>query len=213
MKTQQKLPPLYPIIDSGFIKPESMANIAEEILKGGAKILQLRVKDVSTKDFIEMARDIKKTTNKYNATLIINDRVDVCMAVDAEGVHLGQDDLSVKQARKLLGDGKIIGISTHTVEEINNASKDGADYVGFGPIYKTDTKSDTHSVQGIDKLKEIRKATKLTLVAIGGINRDNIGEVISSGADSAAIISDILNGQKSDDIENIVKSLLKQLIP
>lgn len=211
MKTQLKLPPLYPIIDSGFVKPEDVAKAAEEILKGGATIIQLRGKNISTKDFISMAKTVKTVTEAFNATFIINDRVDVAMVVGAEGVHLGQDDLPIKQARKLLGEEKIIGVSTHGVEEVTRAAQDGADYVGFGPIYETSTKSDTHDIQGLDKLKEIRKATDLPLVAIGGINRDNIGDVLSCGADSCAVISDILNNQETGGIKNAVKSLLKQL--
>ena len=183
-----------------------MPNVAEEILKGGATIIQLRAKDEPVKNFIEMARVIKKVTDKYNATFIINDRVDVCLAVDASGVHIGQDDLPLKEARKLLGGEKIIGISTHNIEEALNSEKDGADYIAFGPIYDTKTKTDTHSVQGLDKLKSLRQSTNLPLVAIGGINKSNITNVMNGGADSCAVISDILT---STNIEKTVRKLLK----
>lgn len=208
MKTSQKLPSLYPIIDTIFVSQEDMANVAEKILKGGATIIQLRAKDASVKNFIEMARDIKEVTDKYKATFIINDRVDICLLVDADGIHIGQEDLPLKEARKLLGEDKIIGISTHTIEEASDAEKDGADYIAFGPIYKTKTKTDTHSVQGLDKLKKISEVSNLPLVAIGGINKDNISEVMKQGATSSAVISDILN---TKNIEETVRSLISTI--
>lgn len=206
MKKQLKLPPLYTILDSSLISLDKMAETAENIIKGGATLIQLRAKGIGAGEFIKIAKEIKKTTDRAGAILIINDRVDVCLAVDASGVHLGQNDMPIKEARKILGESKIIGISTNTLEQVKEEVQNKlADYIAFGPIYETTTKKDAHTVQGLDKLKDIKKHTTLPLVAIGGIGENNICDVIRSGADSCAIISDILN---ADNIEEKTKALI-----
>ncbi|MBI1910583.1 MAG: thiamine phosphate synthase [Deltaproteobacteria bacterium] len=182
---------LYAIIDSSYLKIGDMEKAAVKILEGGAKIIQLRAKDFGSNDMLEAAMFLKTAAQKYNAIFIMNDRIDIAMLSGADGVHLGQDDIPVTEARKLLGN-KIIGISTHDPKEATEAEAQGADYISFGPIFATKTKKDAQTPRGIEYLKEIRKAVTLPIAAIGGITEGNMKEVLLAGADSVAIISDIL---------------------
>ncbi|MGL4569496.1 MAG: thiamine phosphate synthase [Clostridium sp.] len=163
----------------------------EEALKFGVRLVQYRDKNVDTKIMCERANLLLKLCEKYNAIFLVNDRVDVALAVNAHGVHLGQDDMECKVARNLLGDNKIIGVSTKTLEESKKAFEDGADYLGCGAIYSTDTK-DT-SVISMDALKEIKDNIKLPIYGIGGINTSNITEELKSVLNGVAVITAILN--------------------
>jgi thiamine-phosphate diphosphorylase len=140
---------------------------------------------------------------KFKATLIVNDHPDIALAADADGVHLGQDDLPVKEARKIMGKNRIIGISTHTVEQARNAGRDGADYIGFGPVFHTTTK-DAGRPMGIEMLREIKRQVQIPVIAIGGINAENIRPVLETGVDAVAVSSAILRG----DIEENAKRFL-----
>lgn len=182
---------LYAIIDSSYLKIDEMEKAAIKILGGGAKIIQLRAKDFGSKDMLEAAIFLKAAAQKYDALFIMNDRIDIAMLSGADGVHLGQDDIPVAEARKLLGN-KIIGISTHDPKEAMEAEAQGADYISFGPIFATKTKKDAQTPRGIEYLKEIRNAVTLPIAAIGGITEGNMKEALQAGADSVAIISDIL---------------------
>jgi thiamine-phosphate pyrophosphorylase len=153
-------------------------------IRGGAGIIQYRDKDCSTKEIIETAKRIKK----FGATLIINDRVDVCLAADCDGVHLGQDDMDLKTARKILKN-KIIGITAHNIKEAIGAEKAGADYLGVSPVFPTKTKPDAGSAIGIETLKKIRKAVKIPIAAIGRITLENADLAINAGADMVCAIS------------------------
>ena len=163
----------------------------EEALKFGVRLVQYRDKNVDTKIMCERGNLLLKLCEKYNAIFLVNDRVDVALAVNAHGVHLGQDDMDCKVARNLLGDNKIIGLSTKKLEESKKAFEDGADYLGCGAIYSTDTK-DT-SVISMDALKEIKDNIKLPIYGIGGINTSNITEELKSVLDGVAVITAILN--------------------
>ena len=159
---------------------------------------------------IEEASKIKRLCNK-KAVFLINDSIDVALAVDADGVHLGQGDMQCKIARKLLGKQKIIGLTAHNAEEAVEAERIGADYIGLSPIFATQTKKDAGKACGTGMIKKIRKKIKIPIVAIGGINKQNVAEVIKSGADSAAAISAVLNSENvyeevKDFIETIKKS-------
>ena len=201
-----QLPPLYAILDPEQTKNRAVDPVMEQLLEGGAKILQLRVKSLAPKDFLDLARQVREQTRAAGCRLIINDRIDIALACDADGVHLGQDDLPLAAGKKLLGD-RIVGISTHDIAQAKEAERNGADYIGFGPMFGTTTKNTGLSARGIDMLKQIRAAMKIPIVAIGGINENNVQEVWQAGADSAAIISDILG---ADDVLEKVKSITRR---
>ena len=154
-------------------------------------MIQLRDKDTSGKDFLEKAMKLRSLTKKYNVKFIINDRVDIAMLCDADGVHVGQSDISADMVRKLIGKEKIIGVSARTVEEAIKAKEDGADYLGVGAMFTTTTKLDAKSVT-IDKLKEIKKTVDLPVVAIGGLSLNNIDELKEANVDGYAVVSAIL---------------------
>jgi len=186
------LPPLYAILDPEQIKGRAIEEVLRELLRAGVTMLQLRAKSLAAKDFLELAQRVRSETQRQDCRLIVNDRVDIAMACNADGVHLGQDDLPLHVGRKLMGN-KIIGISTHDIEQARQAERGGADYIGFGPMFGTTTKDTGLTARGIDMLKQIRAAVTIPIVAIGGINEQNVTQVWQAGANSAAIISDILS--------------------
>jgi thiamine-phosphate pyrophosphorylase len=188
------LPPVYPIFDPEQTKGHSADVVLKQLLVGGAKILQLRVKNMTPRDFFHLAKQVRELTRGSACMLIINDRADIALACGADGVHLGQEDLPLAAARKLMGK-KIIGISTHNVEQAREAERGGADYIGFGPMFGTSTKDTGYSARGIDMLRQIRHSVTVPIVAIGGITELNVSEVWQGGADSAAIISDVLRAE------------------
>ena len=185
------LPPLYAILDPEQTKGRAPESVLRDLLDGGAAILQLRVKTMAPSDFFQLAQRARAETRARGCRLIVNDRADIALACDADGVHLGQDDLPLAVGRQLMGT-KIVGISTHDIEQAQEAELNGADYIGFGPMFGTTTKNTGYAARGIDMLRQIRAAVKLPIVAIGGINEQNVKQVWQAGADSAAIISDIL---------------------
>lgn len=185
---------VYIITDRLLAGERPLPWVVEESLAGGAEIVQLREKNISTREFVELARRVKEIAGRYKANLIINDRVDVALAVGAEGVHLGEEDMPLKVAREILGRRAIIGMSVATVQEAEIASREGADYLGVGAIFSTPTKTEAAPV-GLDRLKEIKKAVRLPLVAIGGINPGNAGDVIKAGADGIAVVSAVMTAE------------------
>lgn len=191
------LPQLYAILDPEQTKGRAPNLVLRRLLDGGAKMVQLRVKTLAAADFLALARDARAQTRAAGCRLIINDRIDIALACDADGVHLGQEDLPLAVGRKLLGSDKWVGISTHDLEQAKQAERNGADYVGFGPMFGTTTKNTGYEARGIESLKAVRAAVDIPIVAIGGINEQNVRSVWHAGADSAAIISDILG---ADDI-------------
>jgi thiamine-phosphate pyrophosphorylase len=185
------LPKIYPITDrelSGLSHTEQV----RQFIAGGATLVQLRDKGASSRDFLEDASAAVELAHTGGVLILINDRADIAMMSGADGVHLGQDDLPAGEARKLLGDKAVIGISTHTLDQAREAAADGtADYIAFGPIFETATKSDHEPVVGLERLAEIRAAIgNIPLVAIGGIKAKDLADVFSAGADSAAMISE-----------------------
>jgi len=197
--------PLYAILDTSFCKDRFPMTILRELLKGGAKIVQLRAKELSSGEFFALAKQARQLTREAGAVFIVNDRADIALASAADGVHLGQDDLPLAAARKILGNGKIIGISTHDLAPAREAEAGGADYIGFGPIFGSTTKDTGYTARGLDMLREIRAAVKIPVVAIGGITEQNVAEVWKSGADSAAIISDLMG---AEDVRKKVHTIL-----
>jgi thiamine-phosphate pyrophosphorylase len=189
---------LYLVSDKDMLKDKDLIESLEEAILGGITILQLREKDDSTLDFYEEAIKVKQLTKKYNIPYIINDRLDIALAVDSDGVHLGQGDMPLNIARRLLGPDKIIGVSAHTIEEALKAQTGGADYIGVGAIFNTSTKKDANSVT-IVSLEEIKKSVNIPVVAIGGINYSNAKEVIGTGIDGIAVVSAILGEENIRD--------------
>ncbi|MCK4904806.1 thiamine phosphate synthase [bacterium] len=196
------------IITDEKIAGKSNAKIVIEAVKGGADTIQLRDKTCSDKKLYTEAKKIRNLIPQ-RILFIVNDRVDIALAVEADGVHLGKDDLSITEAREIIGEDKIIGISCDSVKEAIKAEKDGADYVALGPVFPTTTKKDIPFPLGIKIIKEVKKKISIPIIAIGGINEKNIGEVLKSGADSVAVISAVL---KCKIIRERIK-ILKKKIP
>lgn len=202
--TRLLLPRLYPIVDpgppglDGKPAPDRVPEVlAAAILAGGARILQLRMKGGpggwGAGATLDAARRLRRLTHDAGAIFIVNDRVDVALLADADGAHVGQEDLPYREVRRLLGPNKLIGVSTHTVDEARAAEAAGADYIGFGPMFPTATKLDTRPVQTLDRLREVRAAVSLPIVAIGGITADRVAVVRAAGADTVAVIGAIVS--------------------
>jgi thiamine-phosphate pyrophosphorylase len=183
-----QIPKLYAITDRQWSNC-THEEIVRMFLEGGASLIQLRDKEASGRELLEQAMACLKLTRKAGATLIINDRVDVALTAGADGVHLGQDDLAVDEAREILGEDKIIGVSTHSIAQFRAALETSADYIALGPVFSTLTKENPAPVVGLELIREARKLTDRPLVAIGGINLGRAPEVIASGADCVAVIS------------------------
>ena len=197
---------LYLCTDRNLLNGKNFEETIELAIKGGVSIVQLREKNCSSRKFLEIATSVKNITSKYKIPLIINDRIDIALAVYADGVHIGQDDLPCKTAREILGAEKIIGVSVSTVAEAIQAENDGANYLGVGAIFKTSTKTDAEIVS-LETLKKIRDSVKISVVAIGGINKNNLSQ-IKDFVDGVAVISAIISNENP---ENAAKDLLQIL--
>jgi len=186
------LPRLYAILDtSSFQDIEALFSTAEELLAGGITLLQYRNKTGNARQMLEQARELKRRLGG-SVKLIMNDRTDLCVAAGFDGVHVGQEDLSPKGARKVIRDRLWLGVSTHNPEQVKQADKTSADYIAIGPVFSTASKINPDPVVGIEGVRKARALTKKWLVAIGGINRANCRSVIEAGADSVAVISDLM---------------------
>jgi thiamine-phosphate pyrophosphorylase len=174
------------------------------VLRAGVKWVQYREKDLSRREIYENAVTLRDLTRRFDAHLIINDHADIALAVDADGVHLGQDDLPLKEARKIMGS-KIVGISTHSLAQAMGAERGGADYIGFGPVFHTTTK-DAGTPKGIDNIRVIKENVSIPVAAIGGISLDNVASVISAGADAVAVATSICKGDMAANAEKFVLS-------
>ena len=210
MKLQNIDYSLYLVTDRGLARGRTTLEIIKAAVCGGTTIVQLREKDCSTRDFIEQALTVKKFLKARGVPLLINDRVDVAQAIAADGVHLGQTDMPLEIAKKILGDSMIIGISAESLEDAIEAERGGADYLGISPIYATPTKTDTASPLGLKGLREIRNAVKLPLVGIGGLNKDNAAEVIRHGADGVAVVSAIVAADDPAAAAEELKQVIKE---
>ena len=189
---------IYLVTDHNCLQGRDFLGCIENALQGGVTLVQLREKNVDGGIFLQRAVAVKNLCDKYNVPLLINDRIDVALACKAAGVHLGQDDIPPSAARAILGPDAIIGVSAHSCEEALAAEKDGADYLGVGAVFPTNSKDDASEV-GLNMLKEIRQISKLPIVGIGGINAQNYGQVRAAGAQGAAIISGILAAENIED--------------
>lgn len=199
LRMKRKISHVCLIVDSSDIPSVSLA------LNAGIRWIQYREKRLTKRDIFFNSSKLRELTAKFDSCLIINDYVDIALAVDADGVHLGQDDLPLKEAKEIMGD-KIIGISTHNLKEALEAEKGGADYIGFGSIFHTNTKSDA-VVRGLDLLKEIVSSVSIEVIAIGGINAYNVDSVFKTGCYGVAASSGILKGNIEENISRFFSAL------
>ncbi len=184
---------LYVITDEGLSKGLTHAEIAHRAVAGGANVIQLRDKRMSGEELMDCALEIRAITKKAGVLFIVNDRLDIAIASKADGVHLGQDDLPARLARPLAPPGFIIGVSAGTLEEAVQAERDGADYIGLGPICRTGSKNDAGPACGFGLIAQVKNSVKVPVVAIGGIGPDNAKEAIAAGADGLAVISAVVS--------------------
>lgn len=182
---------LYLCTDSGLMSSATVEESVERAVQGGCSVVQLREKEASSLELFRLAERVKRVTDKYGVPLIINDRLDICQAVDAAGVHLGQSDLPCAEARRILGAEKIIGVSAATPEEAAKAQADGADYLGVGAVFPTATKTNTRKVTP-EIIRGIRQTVTIPFVVIGGVNAENITRLYGLGIDGAAVISAVI---------------------
>ncbi len=197
---------LYFVTDSRLTKKTVIDDVRSAV-SIGVKIVQYREKDKCTKEMVEEARKIKEICSD-RAIFLVNDRIDIALAADADGVHLGQDDMQYEIARKLIGEDKIIGLTVHNVQEAAEAEKLGADYVGISPIFATNTKSDAGKPAGIELIERVKNKISIPFTTIGGINLGNIDQVVNAGAKSAVAISAIV---AKDDVKTEVKKFIQKL--
>ena len=185
-------PRLYAIVDAAFfLKTEDLAAFAEELAAGGCTLLQYRNKSGHARVMLEQARELRRRVGG-TAKLIMNNRADLCLVAEFEGVHVGQDDLSPESVRSIIGPGRWLGVSTHNPEQMQQAGQTSADYLAIGPVFSTSSKDRPDPVVGLEGVRRARQLTRKPLVAIGGITRSNAASVIDAGADSVAVISDLL---------------------
>ena len=200
---------LYLITDRKLLTPHSsLLTAVEDALRGGVKVVQLREKDLNTRELLELAYKMRELIKKYHAKLFINDRVDIALAVDADGVHIGQKSIPAYAVRKIVQDKLIIGVSTHSFDEALEAERSGADFITLGPIYETPSKLKYGKPIGVDTLKRVKLEVSLPVFGIGGIKLDKVREVKETGADGIALISAIL---ASKDIRKTTEDFLRLL--
>lgn len=182
---------LYLVTDRDLSRGRPLEEVILAAVRGGVTMVQLREKHATTRFFVEEAQRIKELLAPYKVPLIINDRVDVALAVGADGVHIGQDDMPYPLVRRLLGERAIIGLSVETMEQVQEAEQYDVSYISVSPVFETPTKTDTKGAWGIEGLKQVREATKHRVVAIGGLNATNVQQVVRAGAEGIAVVSAI----------------------
>ncbi len=202
----KKILRLYAVTDRSWLNGRALEDDIEKAIKGGVTLVQLREKNIATDDIIKSAIRTKSVCKKHGIPLIINDNVDAVICSNADGVHLGQSDMSISEARKILGKNKIIGATAKTVEQAQKAELEGADYLGSGAIFGTTTKDDAKKMD-IETLKSITQSVKIPVVAIGGITGDNILELRGTGIAGVAVVSGIF---AQNDIEKAAEDLYKK---
>ena len=200
---------LYLVTDSSFLAGRDLCLVVEEAVKGGVTLVQLREKKASTLDFYQTAIRLKHLLEHYNVPLIINDRLDIALAVDADGLHIGQNDIPYEVARKILGQDKIIGLSVESLEDTLKANELDIDYIGISPVFSTPTKTDTAKALGLTGATEINSLCKHPSVGIGGIHLDNVTEVIKTGSEGVSVVSEIM---AATDPRLASKKLIQRII-
>jgi thiamine-phosphate pyrophosphorylase len=197
---------LYVITDSRFVNDVKGAELA---LRGGATAVQMRIKNEPTRVMVEKGKRIRELCDEYNALFIVNDRVDVALATDADGIHLGKEDMRIEDARRIAPN-LIIGATTHSIDEILEAQNAGADYIGCGAVFPTKTKK--VNVVGLDGLKRMRSVAKIPCVAIGGINAENASDVLSLGVDGIAVLSAIMGAEDIEEAARKIRRIVDEFL-
>jgi len=204
---------LYLVTDRSLSLNRPLEYVVEEAVRGGVTMVQLREKECSSLEFYRQAVVLKKLLKPYNIPLIINDRLDIALACDAEGLHIGQSDLPYNVARKILGSDKIIGLSVENLEDAIEANKSDVNYIGISPVFSTPTKTDTSQALGLEGVKAITKISNHPSVGIGGININNVKDIIAAGADGVSVVSAIMSAESpfesAKELYNIVKQSKK----
>jgi thiamine-phosphate pyrophosphorylase len=200
---------LYLITDRSLSRGRSTAGVVREALAGGVDVVQLRDKQVETADVVLEGLRLREITTRYGVPLIVNDRIDVALAIEAEGAHVGQTDLPAIMARKLLPAPALLGVSTSSVEMARCAQQQLADYVGFGPIYRTDTKETAASPRGTSTMESVLQAINIPLVALGGITGHNVSDVVAAGANHVAVCSAIV---AAEDVRRAAATLKESML-
>ena len=203
MRCDKKHMLLYAVTDRAWIGTQTLYQQVEAALKGGATCVQLREKELDEAAFLQEAKELCALCRRYGVPFIVNDNVDVAQACGADGVHVGQEDMKAGEVRRRVGEDMILGVSVHTVEEARRAVRDGADYLGLGAVFPTSTKTDADQMSN-ETLRDICGAVEIPVVAIGGLNRDNILRLSGSGVDGAALVSAIFG---AEDIEGVCREL------
>jgi len=195
---------LYLVTDAGLSRGRTHVEIVEAAVRGGVTVVQYREKSAPTRQMVEEARQLRELCRAAGVPFIVNDRIDVALAVDADGVHVGQDDMLASLARALIGKGKILGVSAGNEEEARKATADGADYIGASPIFATPTKPDAPAPMGIEGLRRLARAVSIPVVAIGGMTAENAATVIHAGAAGVAVVSAIVG---AEDVEAAARKI------
>lgn len=198
---------LYLILDEASAGGRSLVSVLQDAAAAGARLFQYRNKLGSGAEAYRQALALRRAAAGAGALFLVNDRCDLALAVKADGVHLGQQDLPLAMARRLLGPGRIVGVSTHRPEQVREADRGGADYIGFGPIYAPRSKADHEPVVGLEGLRAVRPLTRLPIFAIGGIGQDQVEAVLEAGADGVAVISAVMT---APDLSGAVKGFLSR---
>ena len=201
---------LYLVTDSRLIGQKNLLSVVEPALKGGVKVVQFREKSMEAKEIFDVAMELRALTSKYNVPLIINDRLDIAQAVDADGVHLGQLDLPVEKVRQILGANKLIGFTVHNEAQAKAANQMDVDYVVAAPVFRTNTKLDTRGLLGFEGLRSILKVSKKPVIAAGGISLKNIAEVVDMDVDGVVVVNPIMT---SDDPQLSAEKFVNMLTP
>ena len=203
---------LYLVTDRSLSKGRSTAEIVAAAVAGGVSCIQLREKSCGTREFLNEALALQPLLKSRNLPLIINDRLDIALAIEADGVHLGQSDMPIGMARKIAGDSLIIGISAESVDDALRAEQEGADYIGISPVFSTPTKTDIAPPLGLEGVRQIRALVDIPLVGIGGIHSDNAESVIAAGADGIAVVSAIVSAADPAGAAKKLKTLIDQVL-
>ena len=211
MKLDKKDLLLYGVTDSHYLNGRKLCELVEEAILGGVTMIQIREKEMSHEEFKQEALEVQEVCQKYHVPLLINDDVKLCKEIDADGVHIGQDDLDLKETRKLLGEDKIIGVSAHNMKEAKKAYEDGADYLGVGAIFSTQTKNDAQDVS-MKTLNEICQKADIPVVAIGGINQVNVLEFMGIDLDGVAIVSSIFGSEDIQKASSLLKDKIQRIV-
>jgi thiamine-phosphate pyrophosphorylase len=201
---------LYFVTDRKLSLPRTVEEVVSSAVKGGVTAVQLREKDCSTREYMELALHIQEILKPLNVPLIINDRIDIALAIGADGVHIGQSDMPYDDARRLLGHNAIIGLSVETMEQAIEAENLDVDYLGVSPIFTTSTKTDLTTEWGIEGLRALRTMSRHTLIAIGGIYSSNAGAIMEAGADGLAVVSAICSSPNPEEASRQLRTIIEQ---